>query len=256
MPRKKSGQGESKFGKGLIPRNFRAHPPGYLAVAPVYPASLLIDEAEWPERLAEQKAKKSSLRDLREAYYETLKSLDQNGFGLCWMFSTTKASMYSRILAGLPPLRLSAYWGAGQVKNWRDEGGWGSESMTFVAQSGLPEETFCPAYKKSYDTPEAKANAALHQITKWWDGTESREQNRKIMISSFLLGLPNVLDLNWLGHSMAGCYLDSINPLVVYADNSWGAIDQFGPKGLYKLTGDKAIPDNIVVSGVVEASRT
>ncbi len=80
--------------------------------------------------------------------------------------------------------------------------------------------------------------------------------NRKIMVSAFLLNLPCVLDYNWLSHSMAGCYLESINPLVVYTDNSWNVIDQYGPKGTYKLTEEKAIPDNIVVNGVVEASRT
>lgn len=243
------------MGKGLIPRNYRSHPTGYLAAAPAYPSSLLIDEAEWPERLKEQQAKKSSLYDLRNAYYDVLKSLNQNGYGLCWAFSSTKASMYARVLAGLVPFRLAAYWVAGQVKRWRDEGGWGAESLSLIAKSGVPQESFCPNYSSRNDTQEAAANASLHKMQEWYDGSESRDLNRKIMVSSYLLNLPNVKDYNHLGHSMAGCYLESIKPLIVYCDNSWGEIDQFGPRGLYKLTEEEAIPDNIVVAAVTSASR-
>ena len=73
------------------------------------------------------------------------------------------------------------------------------------------------------------------------------------MISAFLMGLPPVLDLNWLGHSMCGCRLVSIDPLVVDADNSWGPINDKGEKGTYRLTGSQAIPDSIVVPRVMTA---
>jgi hypothetical protein len=57
---------------GLIPRDYRTHPPGYLACAPVAPDDWLVPESEQADRLAEQQASKTSLWDLREAHYDVL----------------------------------------------------------------------------------------------------------------------------------------------------------------------------------------
>lgn len=234
---------------GLKPRNFAAHPPGVWPSAPEFPDSLLIDEAEWPERLAEQVAKKTSLFDLRETHYEVLKSLDQNGYGLCWNFSSTKAAMYQRVLQNEEPVILSPWWGAGKIKGWRDQGGWGQESTQYIADHGVPLMSLCPSYSSRYDTPEVAADAAKHKTTEWWDGSDSRERNRKIMVTLFLLGQVPIIDLDWMGHSMCGCRLVSLNPLTVDADNSWG--ESSGNKGIYRLVGSKAVPDNIVAPRVV-----
>ncbi len=210
------------------------------------PEDWIIPESEWADRLKEQQANQASLWDLREAHYDVLKSLDQDGLGLCWAFSTTKAVMYLRAIMNAMPERLSAWYVAGKVKHWQDQGGWGAESLQQIASAGVPLESLCPSYKSSYDTPAVAADAATRKVIEWYDGTEDRDQNRRIMISSFLLGLPPVLDYNFLSHSMCGCVLKSINPLEVWTDNSWNAIDQYGPKGCYKLTGSKAIPDGVV----------
>lgn len=233
---------------GLIPRNYDTHPSGYCSVAPTFDPGLIIPENEWESRLKDQQQANASLYDLREANYSVLKSLDQNGKGLCWAFSTTKAMMYIRAVMNAPLEILSAWYVAGKIKNWRDEGGWGSASLDFVAKNGVPLMSMCPSYSRQYDTSEVRDNAALYKATEWWDGTESREQNKKIMISAFLLGLPPVLDLNWMGHSMCGCRLVSINPLVVDCDNSWG--ESSGTRGLYRLEGTKAVPDGLVIPRV------
>jgi hypothetical protein len=235
---------------GLIPRNYATHPPGYLACAPVAPDDWLIPVSEQQSRLDEQQQNKASLYDLRMANYDVLKSLDQNGFSLCWNFSTTKACMYTRAIMGEPAIVLSPWYVAGQINNWRDEGGWGSASLEYVTKHGLPSLDKCPKYSRSAVTSDAADNAALHKVTEWYDGTDDREQNKQIMITAFLLGLAPVLDFNWLSHSMAGCRLVSLNPLTIDCDNSWGAIDQYGEKGLYRITGSKAIPDGIVVPRV------
>ncbi len=238
------------YSTGLIPRDYRTHPPGCYSSAPVAPSDWLVPESEWADRLKEQVANQASLWDLREANYDVLKSLDQDGLGLCWAFSSTKATMYTRVIAGAAPLRLSAWWVAGMVKGWRDEGGWGAESLDQIRTAGVPTEALCPAYKSSYATPAVAADASTRKVIEWYDGTEDRDQNRRIMISAFLLGLAPVLDYNWLSHSMCGCKLVSIDPLEVWTDNSWNDISQYGPKGCYKLTGSKAIPDGIVVPRV------
>jgi hypothetical protein len=256
MARKKSAGAGPPPGcsTGLVPRNYKTHPPGCYAGAPVAPADWLVPESEWEDRLKEQQANLASLWDLRETHYDTLKSLDQDGLGLCWAFSSTKAVMYTRAVMNALPERLSAWYVAGKVKRWRDEGGWGAESLEQIRNAGVPTEAMCPSYKSSYDTAAVAADAATRKVIEWYDGTEDRDQNRRIMISAFLLGLAPVLDYNWLSHSMCGCVLKSINPLEVWTDNSWNDIGQYGPKGCYKLTGSKAIPDGVVVPRVSQPS--
>jgi hypothetical protein len=83
------------YSTGLIPRPYDTHPVGCYAHAEPVPDFELLDESKWPEWLAFNRANKCGLLDLREAHYDVLKSLDQDGLGLCWAFST-KAIMYLR----------------------------------------------------------------------------------------------------------------------------------------------------------------
>ncbi len=226
---------------GLIPRDYEANPVGCFAFAEEFPDSMLIPESEWAARLAAQMAVKATLLDLREANYDTLKSLDQDGLGLCWAFSTTKACMYIRARMGEPNMRLSAWWVAGKVKGWRDQGGWGGESLEQIVKSGVPTETFCPSYKASYDTPDCQANAALHKFTEWWEGAEDSAKARKQAVSAFLLGYPCIIDLNSMSHSMCAIGFE-LDPFTIIYDNSWG---EGGEKGLYKGRGASASPNGL-----------
>lgn len=239
------------YSTGLIPRDYSINPGGYLSYAPVAPDDWLVPESEYQSRLDFQQANRGSLYDLRTRWYDDLKSMDQDGYGLCWAFSSTKAVMYVRAAMGEPRARLSAWWVAGKVVNWRDQGYWGSASLEQITQAGVPTEAMCPAYKRQYDTPAVAADAAQRKVIEWYDGTEDRERNKAIMISAFLLGLPPVLDFNWLGHSMCGCRLVSLSPLTIDCDNSWGETSQYGEKGLYRITGNRCIPDGIVVPRAV-----
>jgi hypothetical protein len=240
------------FGTGLIKRDFNARPSGYHAHAPTYAEASLIPENEWASRLKDQQDAKASLWDLREDNYDTLKSLNQGRFSLCWAFSTTKAAMYTIIRQGGSPKILSAWFVAGLVKRWQDQGGDGSDSLAEFAKIGAPEMSLCPSYSSQYDNAATRANAALYKVTEWWDGTDNRAQNMKIMISAFLMGLAPVLDFGRLGHSMCGCRLVDLAP-TIDCDNSWGDRPDKGAKGTWRLTGSDAIPDNIVVPRVTLA---
>ena len=235
-----------EFATGLIKRDYAQFPSGCEASAPTAPDSLLVPENEWEERLKEQKANKSSLLDLRNENYAILKSLNQGQHPICWGFSTTKAGMYLAVQMG-EPIVISPWFVAGMADNWRNRGGWNQMSLNTLATLGGPSMDSVPRYDSSLVTQAVKDEAAKTKIFEWWDGTQDRDRNRALMISAFLLGKIPVLDLNWMGHSMCGCFLDSINPLVVYTDNSWGEISQYGPQGLYKLTGAHAIPDGLSI---------
>ena len=235
------------FSTGLIPRDYARHPVGSMAFAPAFPDSELIPEDEWPARLEANRKNKAGLLDLREAHYETLRSLDQDGLGLCWAFSSTKAVMYVRARMNAAMVRLSAWWVAGKVVGWRDQGYWGSASLAQIVKEGVPAESYCPSYKSSYDTPDCRANAATHKVTEWWDGSNDPTLATKQCVSSLLRGIPCVVDLNDMGHSMCAIDIGSLSPLEIIYDNSWG---EQGEKGLYRGRGARARPDGLVIPRV------
>lgn len=232
---------------GLIPRDYSAYPVGYLAFAPAFPDDQLIPESDWPALWAEQQANQASLLNLRQANYDTLKSLDQNGYGLCWAFSSTKATMYVRAIMGLPLARLSAWYVAGMIKGWRDQGGWGAASLEFIVQHGVPLMEKCPKYSRSAVAADAADNAELHKVTEWWDGSDNPTLAQKQLVSSLLRDIPCVVDLNDMGHSMCAIAIGNLNPLEIIYDNSWG--DQ-GEQGLYRGRGARARPDGLVIPRV------
>lgn len=239
------------YSTGLVPRNYVVHPVGCHAFAPEFPDSELVPEGQWAAWLADNRAKKSGLLDLREANYDVLKSLDQDGLGLCWAFSSTKAVMYLREIMNEPKVRLSAWWVAGVIKGWRDEGGWGAASLSKIVNDGVPAESFCPSYKSSYDTADTRANAKQHRVTQWWDGSDNPTKAQQQLVSMLLKRVPCVVDLNDMGHSMCAIDIDSLNPLRIVYDNSWG---EGGDRGLYIGQGARARPDGLVIPRVTMPS--
>lgn len=234
---------------GLIPRDYSSHPSGCHAFAPTFPTANLIDKSEWADRLNENRKNKVGLLDIRQANIGILQSLNQSHWGLCWSFSTTKAVMYIRKIMGLPDVKLSGWWLAGLIKNWRDEGGWGAASLSEAVSVGVATDADCPAYQSQYDTPATRAKAADNKVTSWWDGTEDHNLNTQIAISMLLQSVPCVVDLNDMGHSMCCIDIKSLNPLTLVYDNSWGTVGD--PDGLYYGTGARARPDGLVVPRVV-----
>lgn len=243
----------STHGRGLVPRDRQSFPNGCFAWAEPFPDELLVPEDEIQDRIDAMTADKQRLLDLREKFYEVLKSLDQDGLGLCWAFSTTKANMYLRAIMRLPLLRLSAWWVAGKVKGWRDQGGWGGESLAYEVKYGVPEMHFCPDYHSKHDTPECNNNAALHKVVEWWEGSDDPDKALHQKFSAHLMGLPTVDDYDFLRHSMCGVWCKKWRgePEVV-EDNSWGE-DQ-GDKGLYTIKGKACRPNGLWIPRVTSPS--
>lgn len=232
---------------GLIPRDFKKHPVGCMAFAPAFPDDQLIDSSEWADRLNEIRTTKSGLLDLRTANYDILKSLDQNGYGLCWAFSSTKATMYTRAIMNEPPVVLSAWYVAGIINGWADQGGWGANSLKFIRETGVPAIDKCSKYSKSSVAPDVLESAALHKVTEWWDGSDDPTTAQKQLVSMLLSRIPCVVDLNDMGHSMCAIDIASLNPIKIIYDNSWG---EQGDHGLYVGQGARARPDGLVIPRV------
>jgi Papain family cysteine protease len=245
---------------GLIPRDYRACPVGYLG-ALARPFDLpLIPRPEWRERLSLQQATKSQLSDLRERgmFGQRIPARDQDGKGYCWAHSSVSACLLMRAAQNQPYADLSAFAVACIIKNYRDEGGWGSQSLEWIAKNGVPTSKTWPQQSMSpaNDTPEMRAEAALHKVTEWMDG-DPRSIDQ--LVTCLLLNIPVVSDFNWWGHSVCSMDLVDVDPkrlpgsLRTLILNSWG--DSWSQNGAGVLEGNKAIPDGMIMPRVIQASQ-
>lgn len=255
---------------GLIPRNYETHPQGCYASAP--PAEIaLIPKSEWSARIKEMVDTKSRLSDLRLIANngQPIPSLDQNDdrwpmrdphWGYCWAHSSTHAVTTVRMIMGLPYVPLSAFAVAATIKNGRNEGGWGAQSLDFITERGVPSQEFWPQKEASlkYGTPECWANAALHKVTEGWIDLATPQYDRTLtfdqMMTLLLSRTPVVTDFNWWGHSVMALDPVEIEPgsFGIRIWNSWS--DTWGDKGMGVLQGKKAIPDGAVAPRVITAA--
>ena len=234
--------------RGLARRDYGRYPAGYYSTSDAWePDSMpLIPRDQWPDLIADMERTKSRLSDIRDDY--GIKSLDQNGQGFCWAYSSTMCVMLLRAAAGMPYVRLSPHAVACKIYNHRDRGAWGALSMDFIAKNGVPSDEFWPqaSMSRSHDTTETWENAAQHRVTEGWldmdveayDAFLNFDQTMTCLLSR----IPVVLDYNWWGHSVCG-----MDP--VYQDgqfgiriiNSWS--DNWGERGAGVLLGSRAIPN-------------
>lgn len=238
---------------GLIPRNYATHPVGCYAHAKPFDLPL-IPESEWQARLDAQKAAKAQLSDIRNKGNngQPIPSRDQDGKGYCWAHSSTSAALIARAVNGEPYADLSAYMVACIIKGYRDEGGWGAESLEFIAENGIPTSEFWPqqSMSRSNDNPAMRANAKLHRYTDWRD--LDPDNMKAQLVTCLLLGIPVVSDFNWWSHSVTTIDLVSISPFQTRIWNSWG--DSWSQNGTGILEGNKAVPDGALAAMVMTPS--
>jgi hypothetical protein len=237
---------------GLVPRDYEKCPVGYMACAKPFDLPL-IPESEWEDRLAAQKAAKAQLSEVRNRGMngKPIPSRDQNGKGYCWAHSSTSAALIVRAIENQPYADLSAFAVACIIKRFRDEGGWGAESLEFIADRGIPTSEFWPqkSMAKANDNEKTWANAKLHRVTEWMD---LEPKNKAQLVTCLLSGIPVVSDFNWWGHSVCTIDLVSLNPFRTRIWNSWG--DSWSENGTGILEGRKAIPDGQIAPRVITAA--
>ncbi len=147
---------------------------------------------------------------------------------------------------------LSAYHVACIIKGYADQGGWGSESLEFIADKGISSAEFWPMQStaRSNDKPEMWANAKLHVCTEWYECSKNAAERRLQVMTALLLGLPVIGDYNWWSHSVCPCRLMSPQKIRIW--NSWG--DSWSDKGMGDLENGKAWPDDAWVPRVMTAA--
>lgn len=240
------------YAKGAIPRDYKRYPVGYAACAAAFDLPL-IPESEWEARLAEQKAKRAQLSDIRNTGLngQRIPSTDQNARGYCWAHGPVSAMLLARAVAGMPFADLSAYAIACIIKNYRDEGGWGIQAIEFMAERGCPTSEFWPqrSVSRENDNPATWENAKLHRQTEWMD---LEPRNKAQLVTCLLSNIPVCAGYNWWAHEICIMDLVSINPFQVRIWNSWG--DKWSENGTGILEGQKALGDGWEAIRVVTPS--
>lgn len=243
---------------GLIPRNYRQNPVGSYAHAKPLPEKLIIPRKDWANRLAQQKHDNARLIDIRNIGMggKPIPSRDQNGKGYCWAHSSVSAMLLARAVMNEPYADLSAFAVACVIKKYRDEGGWGAESLEYIAEHGVPTSKYWPqqSMSKSNDNDAMRENAKLHRFTEWYD---LEPKNLDHFVTAMLNNWPVVSDFDWWGHSVCTMSLenvgDNVSDLETWILNSWG--DGWSANGAGKLKGKKALPDAMLAARVATASQ-
>lgn len=210
----------------------------------------VIPRSEWSARIKERKALKSSLRDLRRTAADgaQMPTLDQNGQGYCWAYSTTRAVMYLRAVANQPYKRLSAHAIGCKVKGFKDEGGWCGLSAKFLLEHGVPtvEEWPEKSMARANDKPEVWAAAKANRVLEYWIDTAQHVADQNLtfdqIATCLLLNIPVAVDFSWWGHSVCAVDLAEVeaNDFGLDIDNSW--TDSWENGGTSILRGEKARP--------------
>jgi hypothetical protein len=245
------------MGKGYVERDYSRDPVGSYEGVSEFNIPL-IPRNEWSSRIKDIEQSQSTYADLRTIGNrgEHVKSLDQNGQGYCWAYSTASAITCCRIRDNQPYVRLSAHAVAFKIKNGRDEGGWNPLSVEFAIKNGYPDVSAWPekSMSRQYDTTATWLNASRHKIVDGWMELTPPVYDRNLtfdqLMTCLLLRIPCPVDYSWWRHSVCACdgaEVDSSLPLSdirrwgVRIWNSW--TDNWGTQGMGVLVGNKAVPN-------------
>lgn len=202
-------------GPGYVPRDYDRHPVGSYKGGRKFPDALRYDEKQLREIFREQEAKKTSLRHIQDRSPRGW--LRQSPTNYCWCYAVTVAVMLIRVCANLPFVRLSPFSVACPIKNFRNNGGWGTQALAYMVEHGVAAEEFWPMETPEMSSAEceranmaairngrqyfesSRANAAEHKITEFFD-VGDRDWNAKLSLLARRIPVP--CGYSWMGHEM------------------------------------------------------
>jgi len=207
----------------------------------------LIPRDAWDDLAADMERTKSRLSDIRMQSGPNgsyIPSLDQNGQGFCWAYSTTGAVMLMRAVQNLPYKRLSPHAVACKIYNFQDRGAWGALSLDFIRKNGVPDVDYWPekSMSRQYDKTETWDNAKQYRAAEGWLDLDVEAYDANMIeaqiVTCLLNRIPVIHDFAWWSHSVV-C-MDYVVGNGRRILNSW--TDSYGDKGMAVITGSKIKP--------------
>ena len=186
--------------RGYWLRDYKRTPYGKMEFANPYTGAL-IPRSEWRERIEAMERTKSRLSDTRRA--AKLPALHQNGTNYCWFNAFVSGIGVLRAANGLPYVELSSAFGAAQIKNFRNRGGWTGEAIKWLVTKGVCEAKYWPpnAISRKYRTKEAAENALLYRTPEF---DELPSNSFEHMMTLLLKRVPVMMGLSWWRHLVCG----------------------------------------------------
>lgn len=241
-----SAAGDEWSSTGYVPRDEHESPYGSMAGTTSLPPWVMAQygtKQARKERMAELKAKGMRVQDILQRAIERAKDhprgkyvgLNQNPTNYCWTYGLIHQIMAERELNGEPFLRLSPYSVACIVKNFQNQGGWGSQACQQVIKEGVATEEFWPMEKPGMSSSErsaanmsairngrqylasSRANAALKKVSEYW---ELKPRNWEEKAACLCVPHPVASGYNWMGHER--CSID----LCLLSNGDEGCVDQ------------------------------
>lgn len=211
---------------------------GYAGAIP-FDQSLMIPRSEWQARIEERAARGLGLLPLIKQ--KGLKVLNQGQTNYCWINGCTYALMVRLLRDRNQIIRLSPASGGAQIKNYRNEGGWGDEAMEFIEKRGLAPQELWPAnaIDPKYKTPATDKEMLNYRVPKW---VRLQDRNHDQVVSCLLRDMPVPAGFNWWGHLI--CYVDLVwrnGVACPVLANSWG--ESYGDQGFSVLEGNRMLVD-------------
>jgi hypothetical protein len=234
--------------KGLEKRDLKQDPRGALAKRFDLP---IIPRSEWSDRIEKIEKTKSRLSDISYSY--DLECLDQNGTNYCWANGPVYCVEVVRLTMGLGIEYLSPASVAAPIKNYRNQGGWGTQALKYIIEKGIVPSKYWPPNEidRSYYTDENLAKAKDYIVTEWYD---LENDNFDQLMTCLLLRIPVAVGYDWWRHEVS-----AIDPISlgdgeygIRIRNSWGM--GWGKDGYAILKEGKATPDDAVAPRVIIAN--
>jgi len=249
---------------GFVPRDRTQQP--FCAVGRAVPQDLLYDRKQLKEIFEEQQRKGTSLKQIIDSW-NFRGWLKQYNTNYCWCYAVVHAIMIIMGLSGRKIQRLSPYSMACIIKNFRNNGGWGTQALERAISHGCATEDTWPMEKPGMSDAEchranmnainngrqyvaaAAEEAEKVKVTDWYD---LRPRNMIEKLSMIARRIPVPSGYNWMGHEM--CSIEGI----VYAngDIGCGDMDNYGSGGNYNyraLSGSRGSPDDACAPVVTPA---
>lgn len=200
-----------------------------------------ISRSEWPDRIEQMEREKSRISDVCDLAGLTV--LDQNGTSFCWINAPTHCVEIVRVMQGQPLVRLSPASVGAPIKGYRNQGGWGTEGLRYIAEHGLVPQSLWPpnAIDRKYDTAETREVRTQYRAIEW---EELADRDFDLMASYLLNGIPVAIGLNWWSHEVTAVDLVALGggKYGIRIDNSWGSGWETNGRGI--LTESKGTPDD------------